>query len=259
MGDVPQQQAGAVRPGPEYDIFEVPLHVGLAYGAQHDVAVAGLHRARRDIQGGRGDSVGDLAQGQVVFAQQLLGYLYGNLVVPGAHDLRGGDLGVGQQLAADLLGQGLQAALPHVTGDLHGQGGELQFGLADNGLLRLVREMRDGVDPVLDLVHQLGQVVTFHGLDHDAGVGFEGVRLNPLDAVHIVDGILDLEHDPLFHLLGRRPGIGCGDENHLYIHFRQDGALDTERGAQAQYHDDDHQQVGGDRVIGEPGDNAAPL
>ena len=49
-GNITQQQARTVGPGSQDDILEITLHIGLAHGAQHDVAVAGLHRAGGNIQ-----------------------------------------------------------------------------------------------------------------------------------------------------------------------------------------------------------------
>ena len=68
-GDVTQQQARAVGPGAQYDVLEILLHIGLAEGSQHDVAVACLYRARGNIQGGGGDNIGDIPQRQVILAQ----------------------------------------------------------------------------------------------------------------------------------------------------------------------------------------------
>ena len=49
-GDITQQQAGAVGPGAQHDVFEILLYVGLAHGAQHDLAVLGAHGTGRNIQ-----------------------------------------------------------------------------------------------------------------------------------------------------------------------------------------------------------------
>ena len=68
--------------------------------------------------------------------------------------------------------------------------------LADDRPFRLDGERGDGVDLVLDLVDDPAGVGTELELDHDQGAALGRRRLDLLDAVDALDGLLDAEYDP---------------------------------------------------------------
>ena len=191
----------------------------------------------------------------MVLAQQLLRYFDRNFVFPCACHLRRRDFGQAEQFASHLVCQRLHGALVKAARQLQGERGEQQFGLAHDGLLGAVRELLDCIDAILHLVQQLAQIDTVVRFDHYARIGFEGIRLHPLDAVQVVDGLFYLADDTLLNLLRRRARVGRGDEDHFYINRGKHCALDAEGRTESHHHDEEHQQVGRHRVAGEPGDD----
>ena len=192
----------------------------------------------------------------MVLAQQLFRYFDRNFVFPRACHLRRRDFGQAEQFASHLVGQRLHGALVEAARQLQGECGEQQFGLAHDGLLGAVGELLDCIDAILHFVQQLAQVDSLVRFDHDARIGFEGIRLHPLDTVQIVDSLFYLADDALLNLLRRRPRVGRGDKDHFDINGGKHCALDAEGRSETHHHDNEHQQVSRHRVVGEPGDDA---
>ena len=255
-GDVTQQQLAAVGPAAQYDALEVLLHVGLALDAQQDIPLLGADRAGRQIEGGAGHRVGDVLQAEAMLAQHCLRDLDADFRVAVADHFRGGHFGKGQQLAAGFLGEGAQAALVEVPRELQGDRRKAHLGLADDGALGIGGKVLDRVYPALHVAQQGVQVGAVQGFDHDPRHGLERVGFHPLDPVEVVDRLLDLQHDALLHLFRRGTGVGHGDRDHVHVQGGKHGPLNGEGRAQADHQDNHHQQVGGDRVVGKPGNDA---
>ena len=73
--------------------------------------------------------------------------------------------------------------------------------LIDNGPVSRRRQIVDGIDLLLDLIDEGAHIDRARALDIDEGAAFAGRRGHVLDAVHRGDGLLDPDHDLLFHLL----------------------------------------------------------
>ena len=85
-------------------------------------------------------------------------------------------------------------------------------------------------------------------------VAFTGDGDDFPDPFEVLDRFLDLDQHTLFHIRGRGPQVGHRDGDVIGLHLRLDFLGDGERGDGATNDQDRHQQVGGHRVVGEPGD-----
>ena len=89
--------------------------------------------------------------------------------------------------------------------------------MRDERLFCLLREGVDTIDAVLYVVEKLGDGNAILGLDHQSRQRLHGIGLYALDAIKVVDRLLDFHHDAQFNFLWRRTGIGDGDEYGLKV------------------------------------------
>ena len=202
----------------------------------------------------------DAVEGQAVLAQGVLRDLDGNLERPGANHLREGDIGQRHDLLPQAVGQFLHHRLFKLAGELNVDHRLAESRLRDDRALGIRRERRDPVDGEFDLVHLRGDVGAAVEVDIDGTCTFtrEGTVLD--HALDGLDGFLDAQDDPLLDLFRSRAA-----ERHLDLDLVADELgerllLDlTDEGVNAESDDADHQQVGGNVVLGEPADQAVDL
>src|SRR6056297_50366 len=85
-------------------------------------------------------------------------------------------------------------------------------------------------------------------------LGGSGTDLD--DAVDILDGLLDLDHHPLFHFLGRGAEVGHPYDDRVHLEVGRGLLADGEGRDDAEGDDQEHQQVRRNVIAGEPGDEA---
>jgi len=255
-GHVAQQQAAAVRTGPEHEALVVFAAVGLPDRAQQDLATCAAYRAAGQIQRRAADGVRHLVERDPVPAQRHFRDLDGDLVRRNADDLDLADLGQGEQTVTHALGDRLQ------RGDVGGAGdGDVRHlvagdQLADDRPLRLDRKCRDGLDVVRHFVEhalRVGAGLELH--DHRRAALGRGRHDLP-HAVDVLDGFLDTNDDPGLDFLRRRPEIGNLDSDAPEIDLRHHLFGDRRGAGEAAHDDQHHQEVRGDRVAGQPADRA---
>ena len=253
---VAQQQAAAVGPGPEHEPLVVGAAVGLADRAQQDLAARGAHRTAGQVQRGAPHGVRHLVERQLVPAQRHLRHLDGDLVRRDADDLHLADLRQGDEPVAHQLGDRLQGR--DVGGARDGDVRHLAAGdqLPDDRPLGFHGERRDRLDVVRHLVEHapgIGAGLELH--DHRRAALGRG-RRDLLDAVDVLDGLLDADDDPGLDLLRRRAEVGHLDSDAAQIELGEYLFGDRRGARQAAGDDQNHQEVRGDGVAGEPADRA---
>ena len=81
-GDIGYADDAAVRVGLDDDLLELRAPVGLALGADENVASLGADVTGGDIQRTALHGLGDIRQGQVELAQPVLGCFYADFILP---------------------------------------------------------------------------------------------------------------------------------------------------------------------------------
>ena len=159
----------------------------------------------------------------------------------------------------DLLPQGvgqfLHGGLVEVAGELHVYHPLPEPGLGNDRPLGFGGEGGDAVDGELHLVHLLRQLGSRFEIDVDAAGALAGEGTDFPHALDGLDRFLDAQDHPLLDLLRRG-----ARERHLHLDLvaveRGEGLLLDLRPQRvdAEADDGEHQQVGGDVVLGEPAD-----
>ena len=81
-------------------------------------------------------------------------------------------------------------------------------------------------------------------------------RQHPIDAVDAEYRLFHASRNPFFHLGGRSAGIGHGDGDYAGVHGRENLRRQLQPGQQPAGQHQRHQQIGGNRVLGEVGHQA---
>ena len=246
----------AVVAGDQRQLLELAPAVGLALGAQQDLAGGGGDLAPRQVDGGAPHGAGHLVEGEPPAPQVDLRDLDRDLVGARHQQLRLGDVGQGGEVVAQPLAEPFQSALVGLAGDRHLHHLAPDDRFLDDRLLGLLGEGVDGVDPRLDVVQQLLDVGARHRLDQHRADVLAGGRADLLDPLEVLDRLFDADDHPFFDLFRRRAGVGHGYRDHIGREVREHLLLHGEDTHQAADDDQDHHQVGGDAVLGEPADDA---
>ncbi len=127
----------------------------------------------------------------------------------------------------------------------------------DPRFLGLDRERQDPVNGVLDIGRRSLRVGTEQQFHRDNPDPLRRVRGDLFHAVQPAHFFLDRQDDSLLDLIGAGAGIHHGYLDHVEVELREDFLLDAERHDQAAQQQEPHQQVGGHRVTGHPGDGTA--
>ena len=115
---------------------------------------------------------------------------------------------------------------------------------------------RNGVDTCFNFGQDFIDVKILGYLDRDRPIALSGARANFGNPLNILDGLLDLDDDAFFNFLRRSAKIG-----HLYLYpvefkFRCCLFANRERRNQTRHDDEPHQEIGGDMIAREPGNDA---
>ena len=251
-----QSQPRAVGARAHHDFGEFLAGIALALGADQDLAGVGLDAAAGQVQRSAAHRRGQLGEGQAVGAQVGLGHLDGDFIRARAYKLGLGDFWIEQQVVAHTLGEFLEGAFAGFAVDHHVDG--LLGGLhqADDGLFGLGRKRDDAVDGLLDLIEHFAGVGVGSDLGHHRARSLDSRRVDALDPLDALDRLLDAQAHALLNLFGTGPEVGNAHRDHIQLHLGEDLLADGERRHQAGEQDEDHQQVGGYVVAGEPLDDA---
>ncbi len=254
---LPQCQLAAVRTGVDDHALVVRAGVGAPARADGHIPRVRAHHARGQVHGGGADGVPHLAEGQPVLAQRLLRDLDADLIRAHPGQRAVGDGRQRGDLVAHLLAQPAQVALGHVRGDDHIDHGVKAVVHLHHRPLGQFRKVRDGVQPAAHLLHHLPRVPPLLDLDEDRPAAGPRRGVDLLDAAHLLDGLLNRQHDALLHLLRRAPGIGHRHRDNARGHVREHLQRDApgEQAPKPGHGHAGHQQVGGDVIAGEPGDH----
>ena len=114
---------------------------------------------------------------------------------------------LGRELVAHLLAEAAHVALGHVRrNDDRNHRASIIRDL-QHWLLRVLRELRNGIDTNLEVFQHLPGIEPFLDFDHDRCTAGRGRGVDVLDTRNLLDRFFDLQHDHLFHFLGSRGGI----------------------------------------------------
>ena len=254
-GDIAQYEAGAVRPRQQRQGFVLVAAIRLSDGAQQDLAGVAAHRAARQVERRVPHGGGHVVERQTVPAEHRFRHFNRYLVGARAGHLDQRYVGKRGQLVAHALGDLLQHELVGVA--RHGQVHHLCAGdeLADDRLLGLFGKGIDGVDPALDVIQHAANVGAELELDHDAAHALRRRRDDLLDAVDAVDRLLDPHAHGLLDLFRGGPQVGHLDVDAVEGDLGHHLGRHVDGGDQPADDEQPHQQVGGDRIPGEPVDN----
>jgi hypothetical protein len=250
----------SVPPGPcdHRDVGEPALVLAALVGPHQHLAGDRLDPAARHLQRRLGDLLGDGVEREPVDAHLLARHLDRDLPGRRAREVDLRDPPVGQELIADLLRQVAQDREVLLPVHDHRQHLGAVGHQADDRALGLLRQADDPVDRALDV----GQRLLLVGLDRELGADVAAAlgrgRDHALDPVDPADPLLDREDDALLDLRRARAGVGHRDRDQVELGLREHLLLDLQAHQQAADQQEEHQQVGGDRVLRHPGDRAGP-
>ena len=258
MRDVAERHDGAVEPCDERDGLEILADLSFGDGMQDQPAGVGAQLAEREVEGCLLHDSGYLGEGNIVASQFLLAQLDGGFAIAAASQRHLRNRGQIQQFTTNVR----RCAPQLVLGELRGRNSEghdverclaeLHFGLF--GVSRW--KVLDSVHRVPDIVEDgigIGEGCQF---DPDGAQAFGGGAHHPLDAGKSYDAFLDAAIDVLLNLPGRGSGRPYRDDHGSKVQLGQvlDGELTA--GNDAPDDQEQHEQVGGNGVAREVGDES---
>jgi len=190
-----------------------------------------------------------------VTPQGFLGNFHGDL--EGARVVEG-DLGDAREQGDFVAGGPAESVECHLVG-IPGDG-DLHDGLAheelcDNRSFGLLRKAVDGIHPVLDLGDDGVEVRTRDRLDAEDAGSFHRNGLKTIDIRDALDLLLGSHTEGFLDLLGRCARVFDGDADDLYIDAGEFLLVNLGQGHDAPENQHHHQEVGGDGIPNEPGDD----
>ena len=224
---------------------------------QQDFAGEGLYVSGRYVLAGGGDEVGHIAQRHVVFTQATRRNLDVGDILGHVSEVCLADCGVTQKPVPQPLrqfpkGPGVYVAVQADLHDLAFAGLEL-----DLRLLGFVGERGDSTDGLVDVLIDRDPVCAGHQFDRHTPPALVGRRGDFLDALDAADGLLDGQQNARLHLGRRGTGVRDADVDDIELELWFDFLLDILRRPEAAGQQEQHQQVGRDRIAGHPCDGSA--
>ena len=255
--DVAEPNPGSIRLREQDDLLELRAGICLTLGPQPDLTGFGPDRATGQVDGPLAYDLGDLAQGQSVLAQRLLGDFDGDFEWTRTGHLGQRHLRQGCDLVAQFFRQLLHGNLVQISVDLDAQNTERESALGDHRPFGFFGKGRNAVDGHLDVVGNRIDVVAMLDFRLHAAHTFHGGGFDLFDSLDRLDRLLDLQHHAFGDFLGRPAPILHGYRDLVGSEVRK--ALLLDGGERPDSHPDDgeHQQVCGHVVAGEPSDQAA--
>ena len=138
-------------------------------GAHPDLLTNGTNGAAMEVETGIADSAGHLGKTEAILSQPFLGNLNGYFILAAAENLDLGDPVQSLDLILDPVGLHLELLFPQVSAQGDHFNGVAEQDLGDDRPFRVHRKGGDGIDPGLDLVKHLADVVPLLHLDGGRG------------------------------------------------------------------------------------------
>jgi len=171
--------------------------------------------------------------------------------------IRAAHAGQRAQLVAHALGELPQGELVRVPAQHHRDGRSLPAVIVDLDALHRLRQVAQGLGACPHAADERLDVVILLDLHADATTAVHRTRFDVLDTAQIVDRLLDRDADALLDLRGPGAGVGRRDTHPGGGETRIGLLVDAQEAQDAAQEDDRHEQVGGDRVGREPGEERA--
>ncbi len=203
------------------------------------------------------DAFRDIAEGEAERAEGGAGDFHFDFRIADAGELDDGDSGLGKQAGLDLAGEVDEFALVEIAGD--GDAHDVlaaAFAEGDDGRLDFIGEHGDALDGGGDFLEGAVAVEAGEKLGGDLGAAFGGDGFEAFDHFQTAQLGLDGDDDGLLDFLRAGAAVLDIDDDGIEHEDGEDLLLDFENGNDADGEDDEHEQVRGVVVPGEPGEQA---
>ena len=191
-GDFSESNLGAIA-RPQHDVFELLAGVGLAGGANENVAGRGADLAGWQVDGRAANTIGDVAEGEAEVEESVGFGLDGDFEGRVAGDFSVGDSGKGGELVAHETGgfdQVVGTEFAH-DGDGHDFATLFARGHGVAGALGFGGEGVDLIDAGFDIFEEFLGVDSVFGFDVDFAAAAIAFGAEALDAAEAFEGALD--------------------------------------------------------------------
>ena len=254
-GDLTEPDVGPVGVSDHHDLLELLAPVGLSHAPEKNFSCLGFDRASREVERRASDRVGDILKGQSVAPKGFFGNLDGDFKGTRVVECDLGDARKQSEFIPRSLSQAGEGHLVRVSGE-----GNLHDGLAndefrDRRPLGVLGESVDGIHTILDLDKG---VVGIRPHDHleadDTGTLYRN-GLESVDSRNALYLFLDADAEGSLDFFGRSSGVLDGNPDDVHCDAGEFLLTNGREGHQAADHQDDHQEIGGHRVLDEPGND----
>ena len=198
------------------------------------------------------DALGQILEIEAVAAQVVAARLDQQLFAPFALMLHPGNRRVLFQRGFDPVGHGLQQirVLPAMHDDIGGQ--VAPFVAVEARLFRGFGETDDALELVAHVFHQTLELDPGVFLDRDRGQAAARFAAHAVDAGHAADRIFDAPGNALVDLARGTARVFHRDDHLRGRDLRKAFHPQRVQAQQARRKDEDHHQIGGDRVVQKP-------
>ena len=256
-GDVAEADFRSIVGADDGDVAEADGVVAALLRAELEVAAGGAEGAAGDIERGIGDPFRDVSEGEAERAEGGAGDFHFDFRIADAGELDDGDVGLGKEAGLDFSGEIDEFALVEIAGD--GDAHDVlaaAFAEGDDGRLDLIGKDGDALDGGGDFLEGAVAIEVGEELGGHLGSAFGGDGFEAFHHFQTAQFGLDGDDDGLLDFLRTGAAVLDIDDDGIEDEDGEDLLLDLENGNDADGEDDEHEEVRGVVVPGEPGEQA---